>query len=137
MSAAIGAVRAMLTADAALTAQVPATRITAGEVAQDTAWPAIVLMHQYTERQPTMAVSVGEEHLRTEIEVMPIAQGYAAMDAIVQLIEGACNGMRGTYGGVSVYSTLRTSIGADEFFDEQGLWARPVVIQVVYTRPSA
>lgn len=135
MSAAIKAVRALLIADAPLTAVVPAARITAGEIDQDTGWPAIVLVHQYTERAGNLAYEVGQELLRTSVEVIPLAKGYGQMADLATLIEAACHGKRGTFDGVTVSQCLRISAGADEFFDEQGLWARPIVFQVVYPRP--
>jgi hypothetical protein len=135
MSAAVKAVRAILGAHAPLTAVVPATRMTAGEIPQDTAWPVILLLHQATSREAEIAYQAGEEKLATLVTVIPLAEGYAQMSSITDLIVNACNGARGTFDGVSVYSCLRESIGNDEFFDERGLWSRPLVLRVLYVRP--
>jgi Protein of unknown function (DUF3168) len=135
MSVALGALRAMLVADAAVIAAVPADRIVAGEIQQDTLWPVIALVHSSTQREGNLAVAVGEELLSSSIEVLPLAEGYAQMSSLVQLIEAACHGKRGMWGGVSVAQSLRVAQGQDDFFDEQGVWARPVVFQLIYTRP--
>lgn len=134
MSTPLRALRAMLIAHAGVTATVPASRIVAGEIPQDTTWPVIALVHGSTQRHGNAAVESGAELLRSTVEVMPIVPGYAALDALVAQIESACHGQRGTFDGVLVQQCLRESIGRDEFFDEQGLWARLVVFSLIYTR---
>lgn len=135
MSDIIGSLRAMLLEDTALTAQVPATRIVAGELPQDVVFPAIVLMHQFTRRHGNQAIGQGTELLETALTVQTPAAGYAQMASLVALVEVACHGKRGTYNGIVVQQCLRVETGEDFFLDEMGLWVRPIVIQLIYTRP--
>lgn len=133
---AVAAVRAILVGNAALTALVPAGRITAGEIPQGSAWPALVVYHDETKRLGGAEIAAGAEKLVSVVVVIVAAETYAALTSLSeQYVTNAVHGAHGLYAGAQVHQVLRTRIGRDAWNPDVGIWEREVEIEVIFTRP--
>jgi len=118
--AAVTAIRYLLANNANLIAAVPATRIMAGILPQNTAVPAIGITHVSTTRlNPVAAPSVRFSTSRVQVTV--IATTYPSQKSILALVRAALPRSRGTVNGVNVDSILSDTEGPD-FTNDAGLY---------------
>ena len=135
MSQAVAAVRALLAANTALTAVVPAARIMAGVLPQGTALPAIgiTLVGSTTEQ----AVAATAKVLRTSrVQVTPMAGSYPVMRQALALARSALPRSRGTVGSVKVDAILPGAEGPDFATEEdihQG--SQDFIVKTIETAP--
>lgn len=115
----VTAVRYLLATNANLIAVVPATRIMAGALPQDTAAPAISITHVSTVRRNLVAAST--RLCTSRVQVTVIASTYPTQKSILTSVRAALPRSRGTVNGVSVDSILLDNEGPD-FSDEAGLF---------------
>jgi len=129
MSAAVAAVRALLVANASLTATVPATRIMAGVLPQGTTVPAIglTLISRTTARDPVAGNAANLYTSRVQVTVL--AGTYAALRAAVTLVLAALPRSRGTYGGAKVDALMFDAEGP-EFMTDEGIHQTSVDVMV-------
>ncbi len=112
MSSAVGVVRYLLANAGALTAQVSATRITAGVLPQGVALPAIsVTAVSEISRQAVAASSTTLYTARVQVTIM--ARSYASKADILALVRDALPRSRGTVDGIRVESILPDVLGPD------------------------
>jgi len=108
-------IRALLVGAPALLAKVPAERIVAGVVKEDTALPALSLTE--VSSVPVGAIDGHAEYSvitsRVQVMVMVGPGGYPDMKTLVDLVRRACNFHRGLIAGVDVISILRDTVGPD------------------------
>jgi hypothetical protein len=111
----VKAIRALLAAAADVTARVPADRIVAGGVKEDTALPALGLTE--VSSVPVGAFDAQAEYSvvtsRVQVTVMVERSGYPEMKALLDLVRRACNFQRGQLAGVDVISVVRDTVGPD------------------------
>lgn len=115
-------IRHLLAAHAPLVALVPATRIAAGVLAQNTVLPAIAVTS--VSGTPRLTVAMNEPNRmhteRVQVSVLvkaPAAQpaggGYPALSALMLLVLAACPNQHGTLATVNVDSILPDTEGPD------------------------
>lgn len=110
-------VRALLTADAALAAVVPAARIMAGHISQGTALPAVAVSHISTVRyQP------GAAPLKTSrVQVTVMAENYPQQKSVLALVVAALPRTRGDVAGLYVDSITPDIEGPDQADADTGI----------------
>ena len=126
----VKAVRYLLSQNANLIAQVPASRIIGGVLPQDIALPAISVIHVSTVR-PQM-VNTASKLCVSRVQVTVMAASYATQKSIMALVRAALPRSRGNVNGVAVDSILIDIEGPD-FTDEAGLYIGSIDYRVTYT----
>ena len=109
----VAVVRYLLANHAALTAEVPATRILGGPAPLKTALPAISVAHISGMPRITVANDSTKRLHTDRIQVMVHAGSYAAKGPLLALVMAACTGRRGTTNGVDLDSILPDLEGPD------------------------
>ena len=126
----VKAVRYLLSQNANLIAQVPASRIIGGVLPQDIALPAISVTHVSTVR-PQM-VSAASRLCVARVQVSVLATTYATQKSVLGLVRAALPRSRGNVNGVAVDSILPDVEGPD-FNDEAGIYMGSIDYRVTYT----
>lgn len=126
----VKAVRYLLSQNATLTAQVPASRIIGGVLPQGIALPAISVTHVSTVR-PQM-VNTASKLCVSRVQVTVMADSYATQKSVLALVRAALPRSRGSVNGVAVDSILIDTEGPD-FTDEAGLYMGSIDYRVTYT----
>jgi hypothetical protein len=114
-------VRYLLANNGPLTAVVPATKIAAGLVPQNTALPAISVTHVSTVRRHTVA-GTATEFCTSRVQITVHAATYPTQKSIMTLVRAALPRTRGTVNGVAVDSLLHTLDGPDMSDDAAGIF---------------
>lgn len=109
--------RYVLANAAAVTAQVPAARIYAGNIAQNAALPAIGIMHISGTERDTVALSESSRYRTDRVQVTVHAATYAAKVSILDLVRTALSPKTGAVNGIDVDSILQAGEGPD--FDDE------------------
>lgn len=124
-------IRALLAANAATTAAVPADRIVAGVVPVDTALPALSITHIST--VPIGAIDAAAEFslVRTRVQVTVVTADYPAGKELADIVRRACNFERGLIAGVDVVSITRDTVGPD-YQDQAGAHFGSIDFMVTY-----
>jgi hypothetical protein len=106
-------IRALLVANAATTAVVPAERIVAGVIPADMALPALSLTHIST--VPIGAIDASAEFslVRSRVQVTVVTVEYPAGKELADVVRRACNFERGLIAGLEVASITRDTVGPD------------------------
>lgn len=118
MSNGVKVIRALLVASTPLTAEVPATRIAAGILAQDITLPAIsiTLVSGVDRNIPNPGVT---RFVEDRVQVTVLASSYPSQYAIMELVRKACaDKLQETLSGVSSVAVHTLSRGPD-FTDEE------------------
>ena len=112
-------IRALLVANAATIAVVPADRIVAGVVPVDTALPALSVTHIST--VPIGAIDAVAEFtlVRSRVQVTVVTSDYPAGKELADIVRRACNFKRGLIAGLEVASITRDTVGPD-YQDQAG-----------------
>lgn len=128
-------IRALLVADTALIALVPAVRVMAGILPQGTAWPAIGITevggidHQ--------ALSAGAtSHSTSRVQVTIVASSYPEQKVLLRAVRHACRDKRGTIAGITGVSVLLGSKGPDFNDTDTGFFMQSQDFSVSYTEPT-
>jgi hypothetical protein len=134
-------VRYLLANDAALTAEVPASAIAAGDAPIRTPLPAITVKH--ISGTPHNRVSMQEQAFQTDrVQVTilvknpdanPDGPGYPGLIELVGLVRAACRHRRGVIDGVDVDSILPDLLGPDLFDQQVGMSSRSQDFFVKYS----
>lgn len=114
----IAAARYLLANNATLTAQVPAARIYAGVIPQNTALPAIGLQEVSGVERLTVAMNEAAKFRTDRVQVSVLAATYPSKKTILELVRAALANQSGTVNGVKVDSILPDGRGPD--FDDPG-----------------
>ena len=109
---------ALLSADAGVTAIVPAARIYASMLDEGVALPAVVIMLISTMDQSTIDPTSPFQLRRSRVQVNALAQDYAQAQALGRAVNAAMAFERGTIAGVTVTSVVRDWTHADDFDPE-------------------
>lgn len=129
-------IRALLVADAALLALVPASRIVAGVLPQGVALPAIGIREISLVEEPRIDAQAPYTIVEARVEVMVAASTYAAKVAVRDAMRIAANYERGTIAGAAVISVRRTGNGPDGDDAEAEFYTQTVDFKVVYNEPN-
>lgn len=108
----------LLSADAGVTALVPAVRIYPSMLGEGVALPAVVIMLISTVDQPTIDAQAPYQLRRSRVQVNALAQDYAQAQALGRAVNAALAFERGTIAGVSVASVVRDWTHGDDFDTE-------------------
>lgn len=131
---AVAILRAMLTANASLTAVIPAARIVAGVLPQATTLPALALTEVVTTEMPHIDGSAPTTLVDGRVQATVFAKDYPSVKSALALVRKACNYQRGTLAGFSVVSVRRLSNGPD--FGDDGMCMQSVDFSVIYYEPN-
>lgn len=131
----VAIVKALLHASSALTAVVPAARIMAGDLPENTAVPAISIMEVSTVEAPHIDGLAPSCLVDGRVQVTVLAANYPAQKAALALVRKACNYQRGSLAGFTVVSVRRLSNGPD-FRNEEGLCMQSIDFSVIYYEPN-
>jgi hypothetical protein len=119
---AVKAVRYLLAHNAGLTGVVPAARIAAGTLPQNTAMPAVVVSHVSTVRRNTVSGAETSQFCTGRVQVSVKAATYASMRQVLDLVIAALPRSRGTVNGVKVDAVMLDTEGPDFSDEESGIF---------------
>lgn len=111
MADAVKVVRTLLAAHGALVAVVPAARVFAGVIPQETAAPAISVMHVSTTRPQMVGAASGLAQSRIQVTVH--ADTYPRLRQVLDLVRAAVPRRPGTVATVAVVHVLPDAEGPD------------------------
>lgn len=132
---AIKVIRALLAADAAVLALVPATRIVAGVLPQGTALPALAITEvSRTDRNILHPGSTARSTAR--VQVTAIAASYATQKTLLQAVRHACRDKIGTVAGVPGVAVLLDGTGPDFNDSDTAFFMQTQDFMVGYTEPT-
>lgn len=103
---------ALLTADAALTALVPADRIRGGALPEQVAFPALLVRSVSLVERPKLR-RVGPIRVTERVAVAVRANSYAEQRAVMRAVLNACAGFVGTIAGCTAVTVRADGRGPD------------------------
>ena len=109
----VAIVRHLLANNAALVAQVPATKIMAGQIPINTILPAISVAHISGVQRNIVAMNAEKYQVTDRVQVTVMAGTYGLQKSILALIRAACPHTRGTVNGFDCDSILPDVEGPD------------------------
>jgi len=125
---------ALLTADAALLALIPAARMFQGFIPQNATLPALAYTNISDNDRQTIA---GDEPTVIEtgrVQVTVAAKDYPAKERLIGAVRQACSGKRGTIAGMHVNNVRSDGIGPDLDNEEAGIYGRTIDFMVTSRR---
>jgi hypothetical protein len=125
-------IRALLVASTTLSALVPASRIMAGTVPDDTSLPAIGITE--VSLVPVSAIDAQAEYslVASRVQVTIMAKDYPSTRTILDEVRRACNFARGVIADVDVASIVRDTVGPDLSDDAVGVYFKSIDFKVTY-----
>lgn len=129
---AVKVIRALLVADSAVVALLPAVRIIAGSLPQGTALPAVSINEVSTMEIGRIDAQAETTLTEGRVQVTVIAASYPAQKALLDAVRKACNYERGSIAGVPVVSVRRSGNGPDFNDPESGFYMQSVDFRVTY-----
>lgn len=132
-------IRALLVADAGVTALVPPERIypvRLPQTVQTSAQPALVIARVSSVQVPVLSATSVPRLSRDRVQVTAIGADYVQLTALCQALDAACTFARGLVAGVQVITTERALVGPDLFDDERGVYTRGTDFLVLYEEPQ-
>ena len=112
--------RALLAANAPLTAAVPAARIFAGAIPLNTPLPAISIAEITGRQRNTVAMTEAKKLVTERVQVTVCAKSYPSQKSILALIRAALPLSRGIVNGFTCDSILPDDEGPD-FYDSTAI----------------
>ena len=109
----VAIVRALLAANAPLTAVVPAVRIFAGAIPLNTPLPAISIAEITGRQRNSVAMSEAKRLVTERVQVTVCAKSYPSQKAILALVRAALPLSRGVVNGFDCDSILLDGEGPD------------------------
>lgn len=136
MSDAVAAIRALLVANVAVTALVPADKIVAGVIRQGTALPALGVSHISTVPISAMDAQAAFNLVTSRVQVTGMAKSYPEVKALLAAVRKACNYAHGIYAGVAVVSVVRDIVGPDMSDGDAGIEMQTIDFKVTFHEPN-
>lgn len=127
-------IRAMLTANSALTAQVPASRIMAGVIPLNTALPAISIAQISGVQRATVGMNEAVKLYTDRVQVTCMAKTYPLQKQLLAMVQAACHNTHATVNSVDCDSVIQDTIGPDIFDADQAIYFQSVDFKVTYRR---
>ena len=129
-------IRALLVADTALLAVVPAARVIAGVLPQGTALPAVALTEVSTAEVSRIDAQAVYALVECCVQITIFVADYPQQKQLLDLVRKACNYKRGTVAGVVVSSVRRESNGPDFNDPAAGFYMQSIDFKVIYHEPN-
>jgi hypothetical protein len=129
---AVKVIRALLVADAAVLALLPAVRIIAGVLPQGTTLPAVAITEVSTIETGRIDAQAPTTLAEGRVQVTVIAASYPAQKQLLDAVRKACNYERGSIAGVPVVSVRRGGNGPDFNDPDNGFYMQSVDFRVTY-----
>lgn len=112
----VAAIRSLLVANGALTALVPAARISAGDLPQDVSLPAISIDH-ISGVDRNIPAPGATRHVTDRVQVSVLAASYVSLKSVQAAVKAACADEMPTVSGISAVVVHTEGQGPD-FRDE-------------------
>lgn len=122
----------LMSTNVALKAVVPVTRMYAGVIPIDSAYPA--LCYNLVSSDDVTSIGMTTMKSRSRVQVTAVATSYPAVKALADKVRVACNLKRGTFNGVVTDSVIMDNIGADYRDDETGVFYSTLDFNIVHNR---
>jgi len=129
---AVKVIRALLLADAALLALLPAARVVAGVLPQGTLLPAVAITEVSTTETGRIDAQASTTLAEGLVQVTVVAASYPAQKQLLDAVRRACNYERGSIAGIPVVSVRRSANGPDFNDPESGFYMQSVDFRVTY-----
>jgi hypothetical protein len=129
-------IRALLVADTALLAVVPAARVIAGVLPQGTALPSVAVTEVSTVELSRIDAQAVDALIEGRVQVTIFAATYPAQKQLLDLVRKSCNYKRGTVAGLVVSSVRRDSNGPDFNDPAAGFYMQSIDFKVIYHEPN-
>ncbi len=126
------AIFSLLSNDASLMALVPAARMFAGVIPQETALPALAYGHVSTIENTAIDANSPYAMVTSRVQVTVVTKDYPSLKNIISLVRKACNYKRGSINGVIVNSVVRDLVGPDFRDDEASLFMQSIDFRVTW-----
>lgn len=125
----VGVIRTLIAANSGVLAVVPASRIRAGILPLETAFPAISISQISSVPLGSIRNSESKLHVdRVQVTVHrkeePADSGYPGLKSLLDLILAACPSQRATIAGVNVDSITPDTEGPDGYFKQTESYSR-------------
>lgn len=120
----VAIVNALLSADVALTAQVPSARILNGWLPLNSGAPAIGIAHVDGVEARTVSMREPKRRRTDRVQVTVLAKSYTAKTAVLELVRSALTTQSGPVAGVHLASILPDTEGPDDDDAASGLYSR-------------
>lgn len=127
-------VRALLAANTALLAAVPATKIMAGVIPIGTVLPAISIAQISGNTRNTIGMNEAKVLATDRVQITVMAKTYSAQKQILDLVRDACPNTRGLVNGIQCDAILRDVVGPDIFDADQVIYFQSCDVMVLYLR---
>ncbi len=125
-------IRALLVADSAVLALVPVDRISAGDLPQGVALPALGVTEISTVEVAQIDAQSQYTLVESRIQVLIAAATYPAKKALLDAVRKAINYERGQIAGTPVVSIRRDSNGPDVSDPDAEFYAQTIDFKVLY-----
>ena len=126
--------RALLAADATLTAAVPAARIFAGAIPLNTPLPAISVTQTSGSERLTVAMNDAKRLVTERVQVTVCAKSYPSQKALIALARKALPNSRAVINGFDCDSIIPDSEGPDVYDPTAGIYEQSHDFFVKYLR---
>lgn len=130
----VAVIRHLLANNAALTAQVSASKIMAGPIPINTVLPAISVAQVSGVQRNMMGMNSAKYLVTDRVQVTVMAASYALQKSILALIRAACPNSRGTINGVDCDSVLPDTEGPDFRDDAAAIYMQSQDFIVKFSR---
>lgn len=127
---------ALLKADAAFLAMVPAEGIHAGEVPQSASLPAVAYASVSTVQRPTIAGVEPMLLVDERMQITAAASSYPAKKAVLDAVRLAIDRQRGLIAGVRVRGVRHAGVGPDLDNTETSVFTQSIDFFVTYLQPQ-
>lgn len=128
-------IRALLLADVAALAQVPAARVIAGKLPQGTTLPAVSITE--VGRVDRKVLKAGaNSHCTARIRATVITASYPAQKALLSAVRHACRDKVGVIAGIGGVSVLLDGTGPDFDDPDTSFYMQTQDFKVSYTEPT-
>lgn len=127
---------ALLKADAAFLALVPADGIHAGEVPQSASLSAVAYASVSTVQRPTVAGIEPALLVDERMQITVAASSYPAKKAVLDAVRLACDRRRGLIAGVRVQNVRHAGVGPDLDNTETAVFTQSIDFFVTYLQPQ-
>lgn len=117
----VSVVGELLNADIDLLAVVPAAKIKAGSLPENTAPPAIAVT-QISGVDRNIISPSEVRRVSERVQVTVVATTYREKRTVMQLVRRACADKRGDFAGVTAAVVLTAGTGPDFISDDSSLW---------------
>lgn len=132
---AVKIIRALLLADAATLALVPATRIIAGVLPQGTTLPALAVTEvSGTDHKSLKPGAYARSTSRVQVTV--VCSSYPAQKTLLAAVRHACRDRLGSVAGINGVAVLLDSKGPDFNDDSAGFYMQSQDFSVSYIEPT-